>query len=199
MSSADGAVLAILLAFALWGAVRGPVRQLLSLGLVVVAFVLAPRLAPRLEPLVGKVGGLVPAENAALAWGLSIFLLLVAGGLLLAAAGRFIRRLGAGGGAGRALGAALGAIKGAAVLLIVGYALLAWPTGDGGGAIALRRDGAPPVTRTDPLPSWRETLRRSEAAGWLVRGGRALRGAVRLPPWVGDAMQAVEAEVHASR
>ncbi|MDJ0975768.1 MAG: CvpA family protein [Planctomycetota bacterium] len=195
MSAADGVALAVLLAFALWGAVRGPLRQLLSLSLIALAFLVAPRLLPHAEPLVAKVGGLGPEENAALAWGLCVFLVLVAGGLLLAALSRLTGKVGAGGPGGRALGAALGAVKGAALLLLVGYALLAWPASEGAATISLRRDAG----TAEATGSWRDTARRSHAANWLVRGGGAVREGLILPAWIDRLMRDVDAEVRESR
>ncbi len=199
MTATDGVVLGVLLAFAVWGAMRGPLRQLLSLALLALAFVLASRLEVHAVPLVDKVSGLPMAETRALAWGLSFFVVLVAGGLLLAAARRWTAQIGAGGGAGRTAGAVLGAAKGALLLLIVGYAMLAWPAAEGSGIPSLRRDTPDLQQADDEGPRWRADARRSRSAGLLVQGGAALRRVVALPAWVGDVMRRVDADLEQAR
>ena len=199
MTATDGVVIAVLLAFALWGAMRGPLRQLLSLTLLLAAFALAALLEPHALPLVDKVSSLPGAETQALAWGLSFFFVLVAGGLLLAALRRWTGKVGPGGATGRAAGAFLGATKGAVLLLIVGYALLAWPVAESSDFPSLRRETRGVEHMVEERRGWREDARRSRAAGLLVRGGAALRRNVPLPAWVGDVMRQVDADVADSR
>jgi hypothetical protein len=173
---ADGVALVLLMLFALWGALRGPLRQVISLSLLLAALHLAGRLAPGLEPTVAKVTPLDGDGRAAAAWFAALFGMLVVGAILLA----FLlprvppRRPGR---AGTAAGAALGAAKGAIVLVVVAYGILA---AGGGGTPALARG----TGSWRPGPSFVQRVRGSVSARVLERGGTALGDLLDAPDWM---------------
>lgn len=183
----DLGVLVVLVLFTWWGAHRGVLRQVLSLGVLLAALFAASRLGPGFESTAGKLSGLTGGARAAAAWGAALFLGLVAGALLLRL---LIIRLPEGSSRplSRWLGGILGFAKGSLVVLVGGYALLAMaPT-------SVSSESAPPsLSRPDALPGApapRRTLpdrvRGSVAAGLLVGGAAFVERWVDVPVWIQD-------------
>jgi uncharacterized membrane protein required for colicin V production len=127
----DAGALGLLALFAVWGAWRGPLRQVASVVLLVGALWIAGRFGDRFQDAVAKVVTLTPEERCLAAWGVVATGCAVAASLVL---GLFARRRAARHPALRVAGAALGLVKGALVLAVVAYAALAIGDQPGGGA-----------------------------------------------------------------
>lgn len=186
VSGPDAILLLLLFLFATWGAIRGTLRQLLSIVVLGGALFAAGPLAPHIEPTVAKVAGLASGERLAAAWGVAFVCVLVLGAILVAFLAHRLRPRSRGGW-DRVFGALLGAAKGACVLLIVGYALL-------GG---LGRRDAPSLSRPTPSVTVRSApplvgaVRGSTSARWLAAGADLLLHLLALPPWIHDRVDAV--------
>jgi uncharacterized membrane protein required for colicin V production len=155
----DGAVLASIAAFAVWGVLGGAFRQAAGFAILVAGLVVASIFGPRLEPAAAKALGPGSEEGAAcLAWGCALVGTLVVGALVLRALRRVTDRLPRVWALDRATGGAVGAVKGVLVAAIAAYAVL--------GAVSVESRRAP-------------VLR--ESVG--VRVLRGLEG--RLRPWMG--------------
>ncbi len=174
---ADGVALALLLAFTWWGARKGGLRQALSLGVLAGAAWLAAHHAADAEPTVGKLFELHAGERLAAAWAAVLFGGLVAGAILIRLlAHRFPDR--SRGGVDRVLGGLLGAAKGAVVLTVVGYLVLALGSGPAGPSLS-RTDGP----AADPA-GLSDRVRGSVASVCLTEWGGVLRRVTWLPPWI---------------
>lgn len=124
MSTADAVLLGLLLLFALWGAMRGALRQILGLVVLGAAFPLAARFGPRIEPTVVKAVTVEGADLHLVAWAAVFAGVLIAGGAVIAALGPLLGSLAK---KGRGLGALLGLVKGVVVLTVLLHAaLFAW-------------------------------------------------------------------------
>ncbi len=180
----DGVVLVLLLLFGVWGAMRGALRQSLSILILVGALYAASPLAPHLAPTVGKVSGLVGEEQTAVAWLAAFVGALIVGAILLAfLTPRMPERRGP-----AWWGGLLGIVKGSVVLVILAYFVLG---GVGGDLPGLRRDGAPRG------PGLVERLRGSVSASLLTRGSEAITRLVNVPPWIQSRVATVNAELAA--
>lgn len=170
----DLTVVALLAAFAVWGAWRGTLRQLLALGLLWVAFPLATRYGPRLEASVVKAVSASGSDVRALGWLVAFAGVLVAGGVILALLQPVLGRLRPG---GRATAALLGLVQGAVVVTVLGYAVL----------FALEGH-APRVRKFEHGPA---------AQGMQLVAG-VVRSAVPLPPWLEKRLDEVDRRIDAS-
>jgi uncharacterized membrane protein required for colicin V production len=133
--AADLVIGGALLAFLVWGAFHGALRQLLGLVVLAVAFALAPVLGPLLESVVRKLFD-VPRDDLAVAsWGLALVAVAVAGGVLLHALRGPLARARLGGGLDRWIGGIVGVAKGLVVLGVLVYAALAWWSGESAPAV----------------------------------------------------------------
>lgn len=126
MSTVDAVLLAALLLFGVWGALRGALRQGLSLATVAAAFPLASRYGPRIEPTVVKAATIEGADLALVAWATVFAGTLIVGGVLIAVLAPLFGRLARG---GRGVGALLGLAKGAILLTVLLYGVLFATTG----------------------------------------------------------------------
>jgi hypothetical protein len=169
----DATVVALLAAFALWGAWRGAFRQLLSLVLLWLAFPVAARYGPRIEESVVKAVSASGADVRAIAWIVVFAGVLVAGGVLLALLQPVLGKVRPG---GRASAALLGLLHGAVVVTVLGY-----------GALLALDPGSPRV---------REFERGPAAQGLQVVAG-VVRRAVDLPPWLERRLDAVDLRIDA--
>lgn len=169
----DVGVLVLLAAFALWGAWRGTLRQLLSLTLLWAAFPIATRYGPRLEVSVVKAVSASGADVRAISW-LAVFAgVLVAGGVILAVLQPLLGKVRPG---GRASAALLGLVHGAVVVTVIGYAVL---FASGGGSPHVR------------------AFERGPAAQGIQAVAGVVRSAVDLPPWLEKRMDAVDRRLDA--
>ena len=171
----DGAAGALLVLFALWGALHGAVRQLLGLVVMGAAFALASPLGPRLEGSLAKVVTLSPEGTACAAWGTAFLGVLVAGGVVLHLVRGGVRRARLGP-LDRPAGALVGLVKGVVVLALSTYLLLGSFAGASG----------PPLA---------EAVRESTAARWARTLEDRYHGLLRLPPLVQDRVDAVSATI----
>lgn len=194
LRAGDAAVALALLLFAMWGAHRGPLRQVLSLSVLLAAFFVAGRHGALLEPTIAKLTSLGPDERMAASWLGVLFLCLVAGSIVL----RFIsarlaprseERM------PRVLGGLLGLVKGGFVVIVVGYALLAASgetpepalTRTGGGAT-----GEAAAPEAPESGGWTSRLQGSVSAGCLESGSELLTRWIEVPAWVRRQMAAVD-------
>ncbi len=186
----DAAVVVVLILFAAWGAHRGALRQTLSLCVLLGAFFVAGRHGDILASTVGKLTSLAPGERGAASWIAVLFLCLVAGAILLRfVAARLPPRSEATG--ARVLGGALGLLKGAFVIIVLGYALIA-ATGAGSTAPpALSRTDGPEAAAEDGSV-WARRLEDSLSAGYLAAGSGLLTRWLEVPAWVRDQMENVD-------
>lgn len=199
LRSSDAGLLVLLALFAWWGARRGAVRQLLSLGIIVGAFVVAGVLAPRLVPTLSKLTSFEPGEPLAASWAAALFGALVVGAILL----RFVTsRLPTPGrsAADRWLGGLLGVAKGLLVGVVVGYAILGTsdrPRSALWSPPALSRPDRPsvaprPAAGSDDLG---DRLRGSLSAEGLAQGASLLARWFQIPPWVQHQVDSVNARI----
>lgn len=173
----DVTVVALLAAFALWGAWRGTLRQFLSLALLWTAFPVAARFGPRIEDSVVKAVSASGSDVRAISWLVVFAGVLVAGGVILALLQPLLGKIRPG---GRASAALLGLVHGTVVLTVIGYAVLL-----GFGA-----------------HSNSERLQRFER-GPAVQGMQIVAGGIRrvapLPPWLEKRLDAVDLRIDALR
>ena len=169
----DATVVALLAAFALWGAWRGAFRQILSLVLLWTAFPVAARYGPRIEDSVVKAVSASGADVRAIAWIVVFAGVLVAGGVLLALLQPVLGKVRPG---GRASGALLGLVHGAVVVTVLGY----------GALLAL-----------DPGSARVRDFERGPAARGLQVVAGVVRRAVDLPPWLATRLDAVDRRIDA--
>ena len=168
------AIAVLLAAFALWGAWRGTLRQILTLTLLWVAFPLATRYGPRLEESVVKAVSASGSDVRAISWLVVFAGVLVAGGVLLAVLQPLLGKVRPG---GRASAALLGLVHGAVVVTVLGYAVLfAFDEG------------------TDHV----RKFERGPAAQGMQGVAGAVRSAVPLPPWLEKRRDAVDRRIDAS-
>jgi len=169
----DVGVVGLLAAFALWGAWRGTLRQLLTLGLLGLAFPIATRYGPRIEESVVKAVSASGADVRAIAWLVVFAGVLVAGGVILALLQPLLGKLRPG---GRATAALLGLVHGAVVVTVLGYAVL------------LGSDGSSPHVRL---------FERGPAVQAMQLVAQGVRAVVPLPPWLEKRLDAVDRRVDA--
>jgi uncharacterized membrane protein required for colicin V production len=174
--AADLVIGGALLAFLVWGAFHGALRQVLGLVVLGVAFALAPVLGPVLESTVRKLFDVPREDLAVAAWGLALVAVAIAGAVLLHAARGPISRARVGGGLDRWIGAVVGVAKGVVVLGVLVYGALAWWSDD----------SAPPVVR------WVEE---SRSARLLEATERRLSPLLRLPPPVARRVEEVNRRI----
>lgn len=173
LQAVDAVALVLLAAFTAWGALRGALRQILSLVLLVGAFPVAAHYGPRIEDTVVKAVSATGSDVPAIAW-LAVFAgVLIAGGVLLALLQPLLRRVRLG---GRLVGALLGVVHGTVVLTVLAYGLLASFHGEG-------------------RPGWIRGLERSVAARAIGFVGEGLGSVVDLPPWLEQRVEEVNTRV----
>jgi membrane protein required for colicin V production len=184
-------MLVVLALFTWWGARRGAIRQMLSLGVVLGGLALAGHLAPRLVPTVNKLASLEPGPALAAAWAAALFGALVLGALLLRALSSRLPPA-RGGAANRWIGALLGLAKGLVVGVVVGYAVLA--SSGGAPTPALSRPDVAPE-RPTPTAGLAGRLRGSVSAEGLAEGASLLGRWFRVPDWIRFQVEAVNASL----
>jgi uncharacterized membrane protein required for colicin V production len=156
----DGAVVAVLFLFGMWGYLRGVLRQVVSLGLLAAAFWIAGTWGARLEDVIDKVASPTPQGRCVAAWLTTLVGTFVVGSGVLGGLSRLVPRAPVRGGW---LGCLRGLVKGAVVLIPVLYGLLgAWP-GDprpgfvaeieAGRAVRIAAEGASLIGRVAPVPA----------------------------------------------
>lgn len=179
MNGVDVAVAIVLLAFVVWGAMHGALRQVLGVVVIFAAFALAGALAERIESGVAKVVSLSPEGLAAASWAVIFVGTIVAGGIAIHMLhegldhARLARRVDA------VLGALIGVAKGAIVLAILVYGVLGWYSEEAGPGIV-------------------ETLRESKTAEIVTRIESKVRPALGFPPRVATRVDRVNARVAAT-
>lgn len=178
LSFADAAATVVLLVFAVWGWLRGGVRQVLALGVLAGGIAVAPVIGRLLEASLARSVHLSVEEAEAAAWGVGLFGAWVVGAVLVSVLGTLWVSAS---GRARGLGALLGLVQGALLLVLVGQILLGLPPPDAPAPGLLR----PPAGGAPPAPSpWERRLRESLAARGVAAGGEALAEAARLPAWL---------------
>ena len=171
LSPLDAIALLVLLLFAVWGAMKGSLRQLASLAVLAAAFPLANRFGVRIEASVHKAVSVTDADATLIAWALVFALVLIAGGVLVALLAPLFGRLGHG---ERGLGALLGLLRGVVVLTILVHAALF-------------------VIPVDRAPAAVETLKASTTMTAAREVRRVLEGVLVVPPWLEARIQEVDA------
>lgn len=195
---ADGAVGVALLLFAAWGALRGGVRQILAVCVLVGGVFAAPLLGQLIESTLTKTVRLAPDEAQAAAWGVGLFAAWVVGAVLVSVLGTlFAPALPA----ARGLGALLGIVQGALLLLLAGQVFLGMTADSAPRALpALSQSHEAASARADS--PWLDRARRSLSAEAVARGGRAVDRIVAFPPWIQAWVARVDVcveEAHARR
>ena len=192
LRSSDAGLIVILALFTWWGARRGALRQLLSLGVVIGALVAAGHLAPKLVPTVNKLTTLDPGEPLAVAWASALFLALVLGAICLRfVTGRMPKPEPSP--ANRWIGAGLGLAKGVVISVVVGYTILASAGQEPAPALSRPAGDA----RAKPTSGLVDRMRGSLSAEGLARGADLLQGWVGVPPWIQDQIETVNQQLDA--
>ncbi len=197
MNTADVCVLAVLLLFAVWGALRGALRQLMTVLVIGAGLFVATRFGSAVATTVSKVAGLDGSMRDATAWVVVFVATLVAGAVLFSFLGGWFETRRTDGALRRGLGAALGLVTGIGVLFVAGYAVLGYPHGPSGGPSLQRVTGVADAAE-DPASTesaWLRSTRDSRAAAVLADGGEAVRRSLSLPSWMCDWMDRVASDV----
>lgn len=195
MSVPEAVAVGIVVVFALLGAMRGLLRQVLTVLLFGVAFAAAAGLYSHLAPLATKVSGLEGTQADAVAWSTTWFLALAIGGIGLSLGREWIGERGRGGPTGRTLAGLLGAAQGAFLLVAGAYLVLGWTTADSDTTArpSLRRETPAPTLPDRAQTDWRARLQASTAARWALHGGALLKPIV--PAGIRSEMERVESGV----
>ncbi len=200
MNTADLCVLTILVLFAVWGALRGAARQLLTLVAIGTGLFLATRYGSVLESTVGKIAGVDGEVRGATAWFALFIATLVVAAVLCSFLRGWLAQREVSGAARRSLGAALGLLTGIAVLVVVGYGVLGYDHGPSDRPALQHETGTSPseASRTGD-PAWVRSARASTAAGLLTKGGDRVLHRDWLPGWMRGWMERVESDVRNDR
>jgi uncharacterized membrane protein required for colicin V production len=170
----DGSFLAVLVLFAVWGWIRGFLRQAVSAGLLASGLWLAGVFHGHVAGHVAKVATLGPDARCAASWGAVLVGTVLGGSVVLAILGRFLPIPKPA--FPRSVGALLGLAKGTVVLVVSSYAFLA-------------------TNPTPPRPRIVDDVERSAAMTWVRRAGDALRVVFPVPSCVAGAADGVNARI----
>lgn len=196
MNLFDAIVLGVLALFALWGAVRGPLRTVLALGVLAGSVPAATWGYEGLVEWSSRITGLVGASAVLVAWLSALAAAWLAGALILRLLAPLLEKAPKGGLVGRGFGAALGCAQGALLLVLLVHAGFGRPDEGGSALPPLAKPEGLQASASASAPKWTAVVRASQSLPLLLEAGRQLESWVDLPGavrvWIEDARRAAD-------